>query len=276
MAEFNSVWLIGKRQFRSLTGIEATHFVNMVERVRPHWQRLVVDAKNRSGRPWEIGGLEDHLLVMLILYRCAVTQDFMACLYRVDKSAICRALQRIEPVATHVLGVKRSIRVTAEEAEALIIDATEQPIQRPSRKQRCWYSGKKKGHRIKTEIIVTAKGRIVSRSDPATGRTSDITLRRRGPPLPKGSRAYADSGYQGLQDEHPGVEIPYKKSKNHPLTKDEKDYNHGLSRFRVRVEHAFAKIKRFRIMADRFRYPKTTYAAKFGIVAGLVNILAGF
>jgi len=276
MAKFNSAWLIRKRQFRALTGIEPAHFLDMVERIRPHWQRLVVDAKNRSGRPWEIGGLENHLLVMLILYRCAVTQDFIACLYQVDKSAICRALQRIKPVANRVLGVKRSIRVTAEEAEALIIDATEQPIQRPSRKQRCRYSGKKKGHWIKTEIIVTAKGRIVSRSDPAAGRTSDITLRRRGPPLPKASRAYADSGYQGLQDEHPDVEIPYKKSKHHPLTRDEKVYNHALSRFRVRIEHVFAKIKRFRIMADRFRYPKPTYAAKFAIVAGIINILAGF
>jgi len=276
MAKFNGAWLIGKRQFRALSGVEPAHFLDMIERIRPHWQRLVVDAKNRSGRPWEIGGLEDHLLVMLILYRCAVTQDFIACLYQVDKSAICRALQRIEPMANRVLGVKRAIRVTAEEAEALIIDCTEQPIQRPCRKQRCWYSGKKKGHRIKTEIIVTAKGRIVSRSDPATGRTSDITLRRRGSPLPKGSRAYADSGYQGLQDEHPDVEIPYKKSKHHPLTRDEKAYNHALSRFRVRVEHAFAKIKRFRIMADRFRYPRTTYAAKFAIVAGIVNVLSGF
>jgi len=276
MAQFNSAWLLHKRQFRSLAGIEPAHFVGIVERIRPHWQRCVVDAKNRSGRPWEIGGLEDHLLVMLILYRCAVTQDFIACLYRVDKSAICRALQRIEPIANRVLGVKRSIRVTAEEAEALIIDCTEQPIQRPCRKQRCWYSGKKKGHRIKTEIIVTAKGRIVSRSNPSTGRTSDITVRRRGPRLPKGSRAYADSGYQGLQDDHPDVEIPYKKSKRHPLTQDEKDYNHGLSRFRVRVEHAFAKIKHFRIMADRFRYPRTTYAVKFAIVAGVVNLLTGF
>lgn len=213
MAKFNSAWLLRKRQFRSLTGVEPAHFLDMVERIRPHWQRLVVDTKNRSGRPWEIGGLEDHLLVMLILYRCAVTQDFIACLYQVDKSAICRALQRIEPVARRVLGVKRSIRVTPEEAEALIIDATEQSIQRPSRKQRCWYSGKKKRHVIKNEIIVTAKGRIASASHSTPGRVHDRALRKRGPPLPKGSRAYADSGYQGLQDDHPDTEIPYKKSK---------------------------------------------------------------
>jgi transposase len=276
MAKFNSAWLLRKRPFRSLTGVDAKTFHVMAYKLRPHWRERVVGAKNRDGRPWGIGGLEEHLLVLLILYRCCVTQDFLACLYQTDQAAISRSLRRIERLAVKVLGVTRQIKVSAEEAEALIIDCTEQPIQRPTRKQRCWYSGKKKGHRIKTEIIVTEKGRIVSRSDPATGRTSDITVRRRGPPLPQGSRAYADSGYQGLQGEHPDVEIPYKKSKHHPLTKDEKAYNHGLSRFRVRVEHAFAKLKSFRMLSERYRYPKATYAAKFAIIAGIVNLMAGF
>ena len=152
--KFNSAWLLRKRQFRSLTGVEPSVYHHMLERLRPLWHASIVEPKNRSGRPWGIGGLEDHLLVLLILYRCAVTQDFLGCLYRVDKAAICRALQRIEPLARRALGVKRSIRVSREEAEALIIDCTEQPIQRPSRKQRCWYSGKKKRHTVKTEIVI--------------------------------------------------------------------------------------------------------------------------
>ena len=177
MGKFNSAWLLRKRPFRSLTGVEAGTFHEMVKRLRPYWRERIVAPKNRSGRPWGIGGLEEHLLVLLILYRCCVTQDFLACLYQTDQAAISRSLRRIERLAVKVLGVTRQIKVSREEAEALIIDCTEQPIQRPSRKQRCWYSGKKKGHRIKTEIIVTAKGRIVSRSNPATGRTSDITVR---------------------------------------------------------------------------------------------------
>jgi IS5 family transposase len=276
MTRFNSRYLLGKRSFRSLTGVEASHFHKMLERLRPHWREKVVETKDRSGRPWGVGGLEEHLLVLLILYRCCVTQDFLACLYQTDQAAISRALHRIEPLAARILGVKRSLRVTREEAEALIIDCTEQPIQRPIRKQRCWYSGKKKRHTIKTEIIVTEKGRIASASKPAPGRVSDITVRRRGPPLPKGARAYADSGYQGLQKDHPDTEIPYKKTKKHPLTKDEKAYNHALSRFRVRVEHSIARLKSFRMLSERYRYPKATYAAKFALIAGIVNIAAGF
>jgi hypothetical protein len=30
------------------------------------------------------------------------------------------------------------------------------------------------------------------------------------------------------------------------------------------------------MFADRFRYPRRTYAAKFAIVAGIVNLAAGF
>jgi len=96
MANFNSAWLISKRQFKSLTGVEADTFRALVERLRPHWEDRIVAPKTRSGRPWGVGGLEDRLLVLLILYRCAITQDFMACLYRTDKSAISRSLRRLE------------------------------------------------------------------------------------------------------------------------------------------------------------------------------------
>jgi transposase len=276
MAKFNSAWLLHKRQFRSLTGVEAATFVTMVKRLRPHWQGEVLDTKNRSGRPWCVGGLEDHLLVLLILCRCCVTQDFLACLYQTDQAAISRSMRRIEPLAARVLGVKRQIKVSREEAEALIVDCTEQPVYRPQRKQRCWYSGKKKRHTIKTEIIITEKGKIVSVSKPAPGRVHDIEVRRRGSALPKNAHLYADSGYQGLHHDHPDAEIPYKKTKKKPLTKDERAYNHALSRFRVRVEHAIAKLKSFRMLSERYRYPKTTYAAKFAIIAGVVNMAAGF
>lgn len=242
----------------------------------PHWREQIVERKNREGRPYGVGGLEEHLLVLLIVYRCHITQDFLACLYRVDKGTICRSLKRIEGLTRRVLGVKRQIRVTAEEAQALILDCTEQQVHRPARKQKSWYSGKKKRHTVKNEIIVTEQGRIVAVSDDAPGAVHDIALRRRGPPLPKDAQAYADSGYQGYQSDHPALDIPYKKSKKKPLTGDERKYNHALSRFRVCVEHSIARLKRFRILSDRFRYPRKSHAAKISIIAGICNLAARF
>lgn len=276
MARFRWTWLIGKRQFRSLTGVEAATFREMADRLRPHWQARVVAVRKRSGRPWGVGGFEDHLAVLPILYRCAVTQEFMGCLYGVDKATVSRSLRRIEALAARVLGVERAIRVGRAEAEALIVDCTEQAVQRPRRKQRCRYSGKRKRHTIKTELAVTEGGRIVGVSKPVPGRVHDLEVRRRGPPLPKDAHVYADSAYQGLQEDHPALEIPYKKTAGRPLSRDEREYNHALSRFRVRVEHAIARLKSFRILAERYRYPRQTYGAKISIVAGILNLAAGF
>lgn len=275
MAKFNASNLLRKRQFRYLTGVTPDIFHAMEARLRPLWEKAC-RCKNRSGRPYGVGGLEDHLLVLLILYRCHITQDFLALLYGVDKATICRSLRRIEPLAHRVLGVKRAIKVSQEEAQALLMDATEQTIERPERGQKRYYSGKKKRHCIKNEVITTQGGRIVavSKSVPAT--VHDLTLRRQGPPFPKNARAYADSGYQGYQNDHPHLDIPYKASKKHPLDKDEKEYNQGLSAFRVRIEHAIRRIKTFRILADRFRYPRYAHSAKFAIVAGIANLMAGF
>ena len=38
MANFNIEWLISKRQFCSLTGIEVDTFRKLAECLRPHWQ----------------------------------------------------------------------------------------------------------------------------------------------------------------------------------------------------------------------------------------------
>lgn len=275
MAHFNASSLLYKRQFRYLTGVTPDVFRQMAERLRPSWKRLC-HRKNRAGRPYGVGDLDDHLLVILILYRCHITQDFLALLYGVDKATICRVLRRIEPLAKRALGVKRAIRITEEETQALLIDATEQPVQRPQHGQKRYYSGKKKQHTIKNEIVITEEERIVSVSPSAPGTVHDITIRRRGPPLPEDARAYADSGYQGYQNDHLNLDIPYKKPKNRKLSKDEKQYNHALSRFRVRVEHVIGRMKKFRILADRYRYPRSRHSVKFSIIAGITNFLAGF
>lgn len=275
MAQFNASSLLYKQQFRYLTGVTPDIFRQMVHRLGPAWERLC-RRKNRAGRPYGVGDLEDHLLVMLILYRCHITQDFLALLYGVDKATICRALRRIEPLAKQALGVKRVIRVTQEEAQALLIDATEQPVQRPQRGQKRWYSGKKKRHCIKNEVVITEEERIVSVSPSVPGTVHDLTIRRRGPPLPEGSNGYGDSGYQGYQEDHPDFDMPYKKPKKGKLSQSEKEYNHALSRFRVRVEHVIGRMKRFRILADRFRYPRSRHSVKFAIIAGITNMIAGF
>jgi hypothetical protein len=274
---FSAVRLRASASFVRLTGVSVATFDGMLKQLAGPWDKTQL-RKAKAGRPWDIGGLEDHLPIMLIYYRCYITQEFLGFFYNVNKSAICRAIQRIEKLAGRLIGVERNPKISRKEAEALIVDCTEQPIQRPGTdaKQREHYSGKKKRHTVKTEYIVTRKGRIVSASPSHPGSHHDLTIRRDGPKLSKKARLYADSAYQGYDKEHANLEFPYKKPKNGKLTDEEKEYNRGLSGFRVRVEHRLGRTKRFRIAAERFRNPLGTHHTKISIIAGLVNLEDGF
>ena len=157
--------------FRRLIGLSAITFAQMLARLRGPWE-IAQGNKQRSGRPWEVGGLQDHLLVMLLCCRCHVTQEFIGFFHAVGRSVIRRATKRIEPLAKPLFGVQRKPVISRKEAEALMADCTEQPIQRPGddAAQRSHYAGKKKRHTLKTEYVVTARGRIasVSPSHPAS------------------------------------------------------------------------------------------------------------
>ena len=235
-------------------------------------------AKVKAGRPHEIGGLEDHPLVMLVYYRCYVTQEFLGFFYTVDRSAVCRAIERTEAMVKPLYGVCRTPRLTRREAEAVIIDCTEQPLERPGEEaiQREHYSGKKKRHTLKAEYVVTGEGRIASISHSHPGSRHDLTIRREGPKLPNRARLYVDSACQGYDKEHPNIDFPYKKPKDGELTEEEKQYNRGLGSFRVAVEYRIGRCKQFGIVSERYRNPLRTHHTKTAVVAGLVNIEAGF
>jgi hypothetical protein len=274
---FSCVRLVRSPAFPRLTGVSLALFTRMLRDLGEPWRRAE-QRKTKLGRPHEVGGLDEHLLIMLLYYRCYVTQEFIGFFYNVDRSVICRTIQRIETLAKPRFGLKREPRVTRKEAEALIIDCTEQPIQRPrdDAAQKAHYSGKKKRHTLKNEYLITAKGRIAGVSPSHPGSRHDLAVRRAGPKLPKGARLHGGSAYQGYDKEDPNIDYPYKKPKGGSLDEEEKQYNKGLSRFRVRVEHKIGEVKRYRIVSDRFRNPRRTHFTKVSIIGGIVNMASGF
>ena len=129
---------------------------------------------------------------------------------------------------------------------------------------------------LKQRIQVTRRGRIIHVSKSRPGSMHDFELHKTEPPIPKQTRAFVDSGYQGLDKLHTQIELPYKATKTRPLGEEEKEYNQALSRLRVAVEHILGDIKTFRILADRYRNKCKRYDIKFKIIAGIVNLKNGF
>lgn len=80
-----------------------------------------------------------------------------------------------------------------------------------------------------------------------------------------------DTGYQGLQKIHFKTLIPKKKSKKNPLTKEDKKYNRSISSQRVLNENVIGLIKRFKIIADKYRNRRKRFALRFNLIAGIYN-----
>ena len=81
-----------------------------------------------------------------------------------------------------------------------------------------------------------------------------------------------DTGYQGLKKIHANTRMPKKKSKKNPLTKEDKKNNQQLSRDRVVNENVIGCLKRFKIIADRYRNRRKRFALRFNLIARIYNL----
>jgi DDE superfamily endonuclease len=84
-------------------------------------------------------------------------------------------------------------------------------------------------------------------------------------------KSLTDTGYQGIQRLHQNSALPKKKTKKNPLTKEDKKKNRQLSSERVLNENVIGMIKRFKIIADRYRNRRKRFGLRFNLIAGIYN-----
>lgn len=84
-------------------------------------------------------------------------------------------------------------------------------------------------------------------------------------------KVITDTGYLGIQKMHKNAELPKKKSKKNPLTKEDKKNNKKLSSDRALNENVIGMLKRFKIIADKYRNRRKRFGLRFNLIAGLYN-----
>ena len=244
--------------------------------------------------------LQDRLLMTLFWLRAYCTYEVIGFFYEMNKTNVEDNLKDI--LATLEImtvftferpsGERKKLRSPQDVMDAfpevrLVIDAKEQRIQRPKNtkdgngntqnNQKPYYSGKKKAHTLKSQIAVRPDGLIeaVSQSVPG-GANHDLKLLRSSgllDQLDTDEAAMLDKGYVGIQKDYPDmlIYLPFKARRNHPLTDEQKAYNHFLSRYRILVEHSIAQMNRFQVLVQVFRHDRSSHTRFVRIVAGLVN-----
>jgi len=160
--------------FARVFGIEPHKFDELVAKAYPLWikaeeKRLKHRRKIKKGSGRKYLLTFEEMTAMLLLYaRAYVTHAFLSALFDVHDSAICRHFARLRSSIEAVFDLPaKKADLSEEEILQLVVDATEQRTER--RKKGCGYSGKKKSHTVKTQIVVDKKGNIIHISKSVPG-----------------------------------------------------------------------------------------------------------
>lgn len=262
------------KTFQRLTGLTPSKFQELLIKLEPPFAINEAKRKKQTNRQRRIGGgrklslsLGQTLFMLLLYYRTYTNHVFIAMIMGIDDSNVCRYFCRIQPILARIFRIpQRKIDMSEEEILELVIDATEQETER---REGSGYSGKKKKQTVKTQIVITPKGKIKSVSKSIKGNIHDKKLYDQTEVYAnKKVKKKGDLGYIGT-----ACQTPIKKQKGKDLTDEEKLYNKQFGKERVIIEHIFAHLKKFRILSYKFRNKISGYNLIFKNIAGLRNFI---
>src|SRR3954454_3856830 len=275
--------------FRQLTGITPDAFDRLLAQLTPLHEAADARRKDRPGRQRKPGAgrkhaldLADRLLMLLIYYRTYTTHAFLGFLFGVDDSAVCRNINPLQPLLAGIFRIpERRTELDPEEMRELFFDATERPTRRPKEGQRAYYSGKKRRHTIKNQVVVARRTKppgpgtkpqrlriaAVSESFPGSVHDKKVYDRTRAV-APADVRRTGDTAYLGTP-----LETPARKPRGGELTAGQRERNRVVSRRRIVAEHGIGKLKIWRIASERYRNPNRRHTLIMKNVAGLHNLM---
>lgn len=85
-------------------------------------------------------------------------------------------------------------------------------------------------------------------------------------------KVLTDTGYQGIAKIHGNSDLPKKKTKKQPLTKAARKSNRKLASERVINENVIGSLKRFKIIADKYRNRRKRFGLRFNLIAAIYNL----
>ncbi len=262
------------RTLQSLTGLKIEEFEALLASFEPAWSKFIEENFKRGNRHRAFGGgrkarlekLEDKLLFILIYFRLYPTQEVQGFLFGMSQAQANEWVHRLTKVLNQAL--KREKQLPEREPAKLedllntcpslefMIDGTERAINRPQDKEerKTFYSGKKKAHMVKNNVVSERGGKVLFLSDTYEGKKHDKKITdEEDYHFPKGSILWQDTGFQGFAPSGVRIKQPTKKLPKAELTDHEKEKNREIAKIRVEIEHQICGIKRCQIVVQKFR-----------------------
>ena len=269
------------RQFIALTGLTHKEFNALLPAIGTRYlkrmKRYTLKGKKRGRQRRYVEycnsplpTMEDKLMFILVYLRKGTTQDIFGAVFNMSQPVANKWIHILHSclnLALADLGERPArnmadLRLLHKKGQIFMQDGTERPIERPKDPvlQRFFYSGKKKKHCVKNNVLIDLQPKILLLTPTCEGKKHDKKIAdETGLVLPRGSKLCQDNGFQGYS--LPGVIIiqPTKKPRGKELTPEQKESNRRISSLRIRVEHAIGGVKRYRIVKDQVRAWKDNF-----------------
>jgi hypothetical protein len=283
------------RLLKTMTSLNREEFEKLLLPFQSAWEsypKVVFPSDQKSqhqdgsGRKPVLVQMADKLLFILYYIKVYPLQEILAFEFGMSQGQACYWIHLLSGVLAQALAFLHQLperqpaqladKLTEAGEEKLGIDGTERRIRRPKddEKQRQYYSGKKKAHTVKNNVIVTLNSRRVRYlSATHEGKKHDKKIcDEEQPTLPAGSTLYKDTGFQGYEPEGVNTVQPKKKPRGQELSVEDKERNRLISRVRVIIEHILSGVKRCRIVKDILRNTKDKFDdLVMAIACGLHN-----
>ena len=262
------------KRFLALTGYTVDEFRALLSffivRFQIYVSIFTLEGKPRQNRAYStyknssLPTMEDKLLFILSYMKTYPLQESHAQLFGMEQSQANQWIHLLLPLVKLSLAEcgelparkKEDFNLDEDEAGLFFHDGTERPLNRPQdpEEQKLYYSGKKKQHTIKNDVLSDERCKIRFLSETVEGRKNDKRLAdESGYTVPAGSVLAQDAGFQGFQLEGVAILQPKKKPRGGELSYADKVRNRLISSIRVRVEHVIGGVKRYRIVKDKSR-----------------------
>ena len=278
---------------RQILGISAAQFEDLLNQAKIEQERIELEQEQNKKRINKKGGgrpkilrIEEKLCLCIFYLRHLPTFEVLGIQFGISRTEANSTFNYWLKILRGILPSSLIEQSKKDEQELkmvkemltdyeLIVDSWEQARERPEEyeEQKEYYSGKKKQHTFKGQVITLPLGKdLVDVEVGRKGKTSDIGMfREQQQKFESNQKFTGDKGYQGGTN----IKTPQKKPRNGELTEPQKEANKVISSERIYVEHIIRLLKIFKVARERFRMNNSKYQQIILTVCGLVRLRIG-
>jgi hypothetical protein len=137
---YETIEHLSESDFKRLTGVQRATFEQMRHVVEKGWRPF--------GRPCKLSRA-DQLLLTLMYWREYRTEFHIAQSYGLSEATVCRTIRKVENVLARSgkfrLPGKKALQASATVLEVVLVDVSEQPIERPKKAKNGTIAAKRSG-----------------------------------------------------------------------------------------------------------------------------------